>query len=333
MSELYPLKFVPIFKETIWGGNEIAPYKHTSHLGTIGESWEIADIGPNVSVVASGPLAGQTVQSLAQRYKADFAGAKVYERFGNQFPLLIKFINAEEDLSIQVHPDDDLAMKRHGQSGKTEMWYVVSCKENAEIIAGFSAPVSKESYETLVAEGTFLSKLAVHKIAPSDAFLIPAGTVHSIKKGCLLVEIQQPSDITYRISDYGRKDKEGNQRELHVLQAKDAIRFSAADPVRIPYKKTDNERIALVDNVCFTVNLLHLTQEKKADYSALDSFVAVVCTEGSGSIEFESGSVPFARGETILIPAALKQLTYRITEPATLIECYLNPSLPQWSDR
>ena len=242
-----PLKFHPILKQTLWGGERIIPYKElASGLSRVGESWELSGMPGSESVVAEGPWAGSTLSELIGRFGAELLGKANYARFGQEFPLLVKFIDAREDLSIQVHPDDELARKRHGKSGKCEMWYVLEAEPGASLLTGFSRPIAPAEYERRVADNTLTDVLNRQAIASGDVFYLPAGRVHSIGKGSFIVEIQQSSDITYRIYDFDRRDAAGNSRELHTELAREAIDFESSENSRITYAPENNQEVRLV---------------------------------------------------------------------------------------
>lgn len=244
-----PLKFHPILKQTLWGGERIIPYKElASELSRVGESWELSGMPGSESVVAEGPWTGSTLPELIGRFGAELLGKANYARFGQEFPLLVKFIDAREDLSIQVHPDDELARKRHGKSGKCEMWYVLEAEPGASLLTGFSRPIAPAEYERRVADNTLTDVLNRQAIASGDVFYLPAGRVHSIGKGSFIVEIQQSSDITYRIYDFDRRDAAGNSRELHTELAREAIDFESSENSRITYAPENNQEVRLVTN-------------------------------------------------------------------------------------
>lgn len=303
-------KFQPILKSTIWGGEKIVPYKHiASDQKQVGESWELSGVKGNESVVAGGPEAGTTLPGLIARHGAALLGKANAERFGQEFPLLIKFIDARQDLSIQVHPNDELAWERHKSKGKTEMWYVVSADKDAHLRSGFSKQVTPAEYEASVGDNTITDILADYKIAPGDVFFLPAGRVHSIGAGSFIAEIQQTSNITYRIYDFNRKDANGNTRELHTELAKDAIDYTVLPDYRTHYQKAQDREVELVSCPYFTTSLYDLTEALTIDYSALDSFVVVICVEGKGTICDDSGNeMPIHQGETVLLPATVKSL-------------------------
>ena len=265
-----PLKFHPILKQTLWGGERIIPYKElASGLSRVGESWELSGMPGSESVVAEGPWAGSTLSELIGRFGAELLGKANYARFGQEFPLLVKFIDAREDLSIQVHPDDELARKRHGKSGKCEMWYVLEAEPGASLLTGFSRPIAPAEYERRVADNTLTDVLNRQAIASGDVFYLPAGRVHSIGKGSFIVEIQQSSDITYRIYDFDRRDAAGNSRELHTELAREAIDFESSENSRITYAPENNQEVRLVTTPYFTTSLYTLTARTRCDLSLI----------------------------------------------------------------
>lgn len=313
------LKFRPILKSVIWGGEKIAPYKGIStDLHRIGESWELSGLAGNVSVVAGGPDHGRPLSELLARDGERLLGRRNFARFGTEFPLLVKFIDARRDLSIQVHPGDALAQELHGaRNGKTEMWYVVSADPDARLKVGFRREVTPEEYEAAVAGHTIAELLAEYRIAPGDLFFLPAGRVHTIGAGSFLVEIQQSSDITYRIYDYGRLGSDGRPRELHTELAKQAIDFSVQADYRTPYVAARDCAVPLVHCDCFTSMLFDLTAPQTFDLDRLDSFVVVICTDGCGTLVDDRGErMPIHRGETVLLPATTRCLTFEPAAPA-----------------
>ncbi|GHV62408.1 mannose-6-phosphate isomerase [Bacteroidia bacterium] len=333
---LYPLKFHPIIKQTIWGGVKLA-YKSTDIKSSIGESWEISGVQDNVSVVSDGALAGNSLEELTEIYMGDLVGDAVYEKFGIEFPLLIKYIDACDDLSIQVHPDDKTAKERHNAYGKTEMWYVVDTEgdtevdteKDAKILMGFNKDTDKSEYLTRLHNNTLTEILNVEKAQKGDCFFIPAGTVHAICKGCLLAEIQQTSDITYRIYDYDRKDKNGLPRELHTELATDVITFKKQSQHAISYHRHKNEPQDLVACNYFTTKYIHFDKELERDYIAMgiDSFVIYMCLDGDFVIAYNtrgtSKFVKVTKGETVLLPAIFKQVSLIPKNAATILEVYV----------
>ncbi|MFI3316032.1 MAG: type I phosphomannose isomerase catalytic subunit [Rikenellaceae bacterium] len=302
---MYPLKFHPILKSMLWGGEQIIPYKGIDiEQSKVGESWEISGVAGNESVVSQGPLAGKTITELLEEFGAQLVGKANYERFGNEFPLLIKFIDAKDDLSIQVHPDDKLAAERHNSKGKTEMWYVVDATADAKLRSGFSRQVSAQEYVAAVENDTVTDILKEYNVAAGDLFFLPAGRIHSIGAGCFIAEIQQTSNITYRIYDFNRKDDQGNSRELHTEQAKGAIDYTLLDDYRTHYdRQAKDQEVELVECPYFKTSLYDLAAAKTLDFTALDSFVIVICVEGSAAMVCDGVEMSIAQGESILIPA------------------------------
>lgn len=322
---LYPLKFEPIFMERIWGGNKLETElkKPLAGKSGIGESWELSGVEGHVSVVNNGFLKGNTLAELLEIYMGDLVGDAVFQRFGEEFPLLIKFIDAREDLSIQVHPDDELAAQRHDSFGKTEMWYVLQAEEGARLISGFAETVSRADYLKAVEEKRLESLLASHPVQAGEVFFIPAGRVHAIGAGILLAEIQQTSDVTYRIYDFDRRDAQGQTRQLHTQEALDAIDYKAYPDYRTAYEVVPNTVSPVVSCPYFTTSVLELNGSLTRDYYSLDSFVILICTEGAARLVYEGGEVAVAKGETVLIPAELRQLTFYPEGQARLLEVYV----------
>ena len=309
---MYPLKFEPILKQTLWGGDKIIPFKHLNEtLPNVGESWEVSAVEGSESVVANGTDKGYTLPEMVRKYKEELVGEANYARFGNKFPLLIKFIDAKLDLSIQVHPGDELAKKRHNSFGKNEMWYVIAADKGAKLISGFAEEITPKEYKDRVHNGTFAEVLQTCAIEPGDAFYVPAGRVHGIGAGAFVAEIQQTSDITYRIFDYNRKDKDGKSRELHTSQAMDAINFSdVQDDFRTEYERVQNEPVEMVASPYFTTSVYDMTEEITCDYSELDSFVIFICVEGSCRLTDDNqNEITLRAGETVLLPAAVQEVT------------------------
>ncbi|SNR38139.1 type I phosphomannose isomerase catalytic subunit [Lutibacter flavus] len=304
---LYPLKFEPLYKYRIWGGEKLKTVLNKNYNDqNIGESWEISDVKGDETKVINGDLEGFTLKQLIQKFKGDFVGKHVYETYGDEFPLLIKFIDAKTPLSIQVHPSDELAKERHDSFGKNEMWYIMQSDEGAELIAGFKGKVSKETYKKHLKNSTITSILNVEKVKEGDTFYIPTGRVHAIGSGVLLAEIQQTSDITYRIYDYDRVDsKTGEQRELHNDLAIDVIDYKVHDNYKTEYLKEKNVSNTLVHSPYFKTNIIFLAGEIEKDYSKLDSFVIYICVDGEFDLECENTIYSLKKGETILIPASI----------------------------
>lgn len=323
---MYPLKFEPILKQTLWGGDKIIPFKHLNvSLPNVGESWEVSAVEGSESVVANGPDKGATLPEMVRKYKEELVGEANYARFGDKFPLLIKFIDAKLDLSIQVHPDDALAKKRHNSFGKNEMWYVIAADKGAKLISGFAKEITPKEYKERVHDGTFAEVLQTCNIQPGDVFYVPAGRVHGIGAGAFVAEIQQTSDITYRIFDYNRKDKDGKTRELHTAQAVDAINFAdVQDDFRTAYDRVQNEPVEVVACPYFTTSVYDMTEEISCDYSELDSFVIFICVEGSCRlIDNEKNEISLQAGETVLLPATTQEVTIVPDKAVKLLETYV----------
>lgn len=323
---LYPLKFKTIFKDKIWGGEKISTYlgKDFSPLPNCGETWEISGVKSDVSIVANGPLTGTSLADLLADKKEELVGKKNYERFGNEFPLLIKFIDANEDLSIQVHPNDEMAKERHNSKGKTEMWYVLQADAGASLISGFNQKVTKELYLEKFNAGQLTDILNKEEVAAGDVFFLPAGRVHTIGKGLLIAEIQQTSDITYRIYDFDRVDDKGNKRELHVEEALDAIDYTFYDEYKTKYNATLNQAVELVDCPYFTTNILAFTQETARDYSITDSFIIHVCVEGAYILKYGVEELPVQMGDCVLIPATAGKVVLQTNKNFKILESYIS---------
>jgi len=318
------LKFRPILQDKIWGGEKLHTLLHKkSESKNLGESWEISDVPNNVSVVANGHLAGKSLQELISTFKEALVGKKVYEQFGQKFPLLIKFIDAKTPLSIQLHPNDVLAKKRHNSFGKTEMWYVMQADKGANLIVGFKKEVTPEEYLHHLKNKSLLDILNVDEVQEGDVYFIPTGRVHAIGAGVLLAEIQQTSDITYRIYDWDRTDDEGNYRELHTEQAIDALDYKVQDSYKTDYKKETNKVTTIVSCPYFTTNILPVDGEIKVNHSNKDSFVIYMCVKGSVTISTQDQEENLHMGETILIPASIKELKITSEEPSELLEIYI----------
>lgn len=298
-------KFEPLLKQTIWGGSKIVTFKHLqSDLDNVGESWEISGVPGDESVVANGEWKGKTLNEVLAEMKEKLVGADNYQRFGNRFPLLIKFIDARQDLSIQVHPDDETAHKQGKPMGKTEMWYVMDSDEDASLKVGLKKKITPEEYARMVDDDTICDALGNYQVKSGDCFFIPAGRIHAICSGSFIAEIQQTSDVTYRIYDYKRKDKDGNYRQLHTKEAAEAIDYTVLDDYRTDYTPVKNEATPLVSCPLFTTAVYDLTEPMTLDYSELDSFVILIAVKGEGSILTSSGDTyAFREGESVLLPA------------------------------
>ena len=280
-------KFEPLIKQMIWGS----------------ESWQISGVAGSETIVACGEDKGKTLNQLVKEQKEKLVGEENYERFGNEFPLLIKFIDAKRDLSIQVHPNDEIAHK-HGKShGKTEMWYALECAPNAKLYCGLKKKITPAEYKDMVDNDTITDALACYEVNEDDVFFIPAGRIHAIGGGCKVAEIQQTSDVTYRIYDYKRKDKDGNYRELHTEKAAESIDYSVQSNYRTEYQPTKNEGVQIAECPYFTTAVYDLSEPMTLDYSELDSFVILIAVKGEGTIIADGEELEFAEGNTILLPA------------------------------
>jgi mannose-6-phosphate isomerase len=326
MSDLYPFKFETALKEKIWGGTALVSRYNKKSSGSlkIGESWELSSVSDNQSVISNGFLAGNNIEELIEVYMGDITGDMVYEKFGNEFPLLIKLIEAREDLSIQVHPGNDLARERHSAYGKTEMWYILESEKGAKIYTGFREGITKELYEDALRKGTLPDLLNVESAEPGDVFFTPAGTVHAIGAGTVLAEIQQTSDITYRIFDWNRKNSGKEERELHIDLALDAIDFSATGPKKIKKEPELNSFENLVTCEFFSTNILHFNKPLHKEYFLNDSFVVYICIEGEFRILWDESSEKMSKGETCLLPAMIKEVTLEPVGEAKLLEVYID---------
>lgn len=329
MSELYPFKFETVLREKVWGGNRLETGFNKKSTGSqkIGESWEISAVADFQSVISNGFLAGNNIEELIEVYMGDITGDAIYDKFGDEFPLLIKFIEAQEDLSIQVHPDNDLAKKRHNAYGKTEMWYILESKQGAKIYTGFKDGVTKEIYEKAMENGAIEELLNIESAEPGDAFFTPAGRVHAIGAGIVLVEIQQTSDITYRIFDWNRKNTGKEKRELHTELALDAIDFNQTGKSKIRVEPAANITENLVNCDFFNTNIIRFDKPIDKEYYSNDSFVVYICIDGEFSICWDNATEKVTKGETILLPAMIKEITLKPVNEATLLEIFINSEI------
>lgn len=321
-TPLYLLQFTPILKEKVWGGQLLHQvFNKKSESNNIGESWELSAVSGDVSMVSEGALAHTSLQDLIQQYTKELVGNKVYQRFGNTFPLLFKFIDAREDLSVQLHPDDTLAKRRHDSFGKTEMWYIMHAEKDARLILGFKEKMIKDRYQQVMEAEDITAVLHSEKVEKGDAFYIAPGTVHAIGAGVLLAEIQQTSDITYRIFDWNRPGTDGHMRQLHTEEALDAINYEPEDP-KLQYSPKENQAVQLKSTPYFETNVLKLSNEVNRDLKDKDSFIVYMCTEGRAHIQTEKSSVMLEKGQTVLVPACLAKVLIK-SESATLLEVYI----------
>jgi len=321
---LYPLKFEPILKDKIWGGTKLKNiFNKPATSDKLGESWELSGYENDESVVSNGFLAGNNLAELIEIYMGELIGDKVYDQYGLTFPLLFKLIDANDYLSIQVHPGDEVAAERHNSFGKTEMWYVVDADENAELIIGFSKDCSRDEYLDALDDNKVEELLQHVPVKKGDVFFIPAGLVHAIGKGVVVAEIQQSSDITYRIYDYKRVDDNGNERELHTEQALDVINFDASENPKTVYQVIPNDITPLVSCDYFTTNLIQFDTALIRNYGHLDSFIAYMCLEGSFIIEANDEKTVVNKGDTVLIPASIDEIGLTPHDKVTLLEVHV----------
>jgi mannose-6-phosphate isomerase len=317
---IHPLKFQPILKERLWGGTKLKEVLNKAITSDItGESWELSTVSGDVSVVSNGELANTSLSTLIDKFPEALLGKSVVERFGKEFPILIKFIDAKQDLSIQLHPNDELAKKRHNSFGKTEMWYVMDADAGSELIVGFNKDVTKTEYAKSLAEDALLGLLNYESVKEGDTFFINTGKIHAIGAGVLLAEIQQTSDVTYRVFDFNRKDKEENLRELHTEMALDAIDYEKKDDFKVTYDTVLNQANGMVDCPYFRTNFLNLTKDFEQDSAARDSFTIYMCVAGTASIRTDDGEVVIKKGETVLIPAMANRIRIK-TDGTKLLE-------------
>ncbi len=325
MNELYPLKFKPIFKEKIWGGKKINEILNQDYspLPNCAELWALSGIEDTSSEVSNGFLKDNALNELVEVYLGDLVGDAVYEMYNDEFPLLFKFINSEDYLSVQVHPGDELAVQRHQCFGKTEMWYVLAADEGAELISGFKSKISKDDYLQHLKDNTLKEILNYEKVRPGDVFYVPSGHVHAIGPGILLAEIQQSSDITYRIYDWDRFDQAGMTRELHTELALDAINFDEKEQFKTHPVIAKNRPVSIQKSEYFTVNLLDLDRKLEQDFNDIDSFVAYMCIDGAFTLAYASGSEKVSKGESLLVPAMIKEFEIIPEDTCKILETYI----------
>lgn len=318
-----PLKFKPLLKQTLWGGDKIIPFKHLSEdLQNVGESWEISGVKDNESIVSDGPYAGQKLNDVVAELKGKLVGEDNYSRFGNEFPLLIKFIDARQQLSIQVHPSDEIAHRQGKERGKTEMWYIMDSAPDASLRSGLKQQITPEQYKEMVENDTITDAIAEYKVKEGDCFFLPAGRIHSIGAGCFLAEIQQTSDVTYRIYDFKRKDKDGNYRQLHTKEAAECINYTVENNYRTEYVPVKNQGIALVSCPYFSTAVYDLDEPMTLDYSELDSFVILIGMKGSGTVtDGEGNTLTLNAGESMLVPATTQ--TLKVEGTVKFLETYV----------
>ena len=325
MTNLYPLKFVPVLKERVWGGGTLAAEygKKAKEGSRIGESWELSGVQGDLSYVANGFLEGNSLEEITEVYMGDLVGEEIFEKYGREFPLLIKLIDASEDLSVQVHPGDELAKERHHAYGKTEMWYILEAAENAKIYTGFNRKMNRESFTKSLEQGDITEKLHIEKPSPGDVFYIPSGRIHAIGKGVVLAEIQQTSDITYRVWDWNRKAAGNDERELHTGLAVDAIDYNNYDSYKTKAEPQLNDTVNITDCEYFTTNIIYIDKTIVKDYSLTDSFVIYICIEGRAKLEWDGGAEDISKGETVLIPAIMESIAIVPGQDVKILEVFI----------
>lgn len=303
------IKFRPILKQVLWGGNKIIPFKQLdADMEQVGESWEVSGVKDNESIVANGQYEGMKLNDLVALLKGDLVGKENYERFGNEFPLLIKFIDASKQLSIQVHPNDEQAKAKGLKRGKTEMWYIMESTPDATLLSGLKRTITPEEYKAMVENDTITDALCEYRVGEGDVFYLPAGRIHSIGAGTFLAEIQETSDVTYRIYDFKRKDKDGNYRQLHTEAAAECIDYSVENDYRTKYEARKNEGVELAQCAHFTTSVYDLDEPMLLDYSELDSFVVLIALSGECTLSTGDAETQLQAGETVLLPATTQTL-------------------------
>jgi mannose-6-phosphate isomerase len=325
MNKLYPLKFKPLYRKKLWGGRKLKDVLglDIGKIDKCGEAWVLSGVKENETIVLNGFFEGNELNELVEVFMDDLVGGKVYDKFKNEFPILIKFIDASEYLSIQVHPDDDLAARRGLGNGKSEMWYIIDADKDAELISGFSEKVTQKTYIDHLNRNSLKEILNTEKVSAGDIYYIPAGRVHAIGPGILLAEIQQTSDTTYRIYDWNRLDARGNPRELHTKEALEAIDFTVYDTYRTEYSRLKNQSVEVVKQPQFTTNMLHLDKPISKDYEELDSFVIYTCVQGSVRVKYPDGEQKLTMGECLLIPNVISAVELYPSTESKLLETFI----------
>ena len=302
------LQFQPLLKQTLWGGNQIAPFKQLDcTTSNIGESWELSGVAGDETVCLT--MENKPLNTLVAEYKEKLVGTANYKRFGNEFPLLIKFIDAQQDLSIQVHPDDETALRQGKMRGKTEMWYLMHSDADAKLYSGLKQQITPEQYKAMVEDGSICDALAQYPVKEDDVFFLPAGRIHAIGAGCFLAEIQQTSDVTYRIYDFKRKDKDGNYRQLHTEEAAEAIDYTVYNDYRTQYTPCKNQAVKVVECPYFTTSVYDIDSPTPIEAVANDTFVILIVLKGEGTVTTDGGeTVSVKAGDTLLIAAENSRL-------------------------
>jgi mannose-6-phosphate isomerase len=325
MNRLYPMKFHPLLKEKLWGGDKLQKIFNINvkKEARFGEAWLLSGVEGSETVVSNGWLADNDLAELTEIFMGDLVGDKVYDTFKNQFPLLFKLIDAQENLSVQVHPNDTLAQQRGLKNGKTEMWYIMEAEKEAELITGFNKTVNKESFAKLLTQNRLETVLNYEKVVAGDVFFMPAGRIHSIGKGIFLAEIQQSSDTTYRVYDWNRTDEDGNPRPLHIAESLDAIDFQVQKDYKTHYSTEENKTSPIIQTPCFTTNILHAHTPVRKNFSELDSFVIYLCVEGSFSVSYDKEITTVFSGEVLLIPNIISELILVPTPAVKALEVFV----------
>ena len=318
-----PLKFNALLKSTLWGGDKIIPFKNLDiQQENVGESWEISGVKGNETIVADGPYAGKKLNELVEELKGKLVGEDNYQRFGNEFPLLIKFIDARQDLSIQVHPTDEIAKMQGKERGKTEMWYLMDSDKDATLLCGLKKKITPKEYAQMVENDTIVDAIDRYEVKEGDCFFLPAGRIHAIGTGCFLAEIQQTSDVTYRIYDFKRKDKDGNYRQLHTKEAAECINYNVESNYRTEYTPVKNQGVSLVQCPYFNTAVYDLNEPMTIDYSELDSFVILIGVKGNATItDNEGNTFTLQAGESVLVPATTE--TLKVDGKIKFLETYV----------
>jgi mannose-6-phosphate isomerase len=324
-NSLYPLRFHPIYKPLIWGGEKLREcYGKTDAPEKTGESWEISQVEDNISLVSNGFLEGKSLEDVIQKYKGELLGQRVFERFGSRFPLLTKFIHSNDDLSIQVHPGDEYAAEHHGENGKTEMWYILDSEKDAQLIVGFNKDINRDIMLEKLNDGSLKEVLHFEKVSEGDVIFLPEGRIHALGPGIVLAEIQQTSDMTYRIYDWDRVGVDGKPRELHIEHALNVLDYKAYTSYKTSYQSQLNTPVNLVECPYFSTQLIQIDKKLDMDYNTLDSFVVYMCLDGDLDIQYDGEDrTQLVKGDSILIPAAIKDLSLIPNQDSRLLEINL----------
>ena len=324
----YPLLFQPNLHEVVWGGNKLRPYKGMEPTTEpIGESWEVSAVPSSTSIISNGEWKGKDLISVINEHPEDILGKSVNQKYQGKLPLLVKFIDAKKDLSIQVHPNDEMAMREHGKMGKSEMWYIIKADEGAHLYAGFKQSITPYEYQKRVEDGSITDVLACHQVKTGDVFYLPAGRVHAICGGIMLAEVQQSSDVTYRIYDYNRPGIDGKPRELHTELAAKALDFHVEENYRTEYTDNSNKAIQIIDSPYFDVRVMEVSKPFHRDLRKYDSFIISMCMEGDCVIKVRStgDEIILKQGYSTLIPAAIADYdVIPLKETTRLLDAFID---------